>query len=352
MNRIREIDIIKGLGIILVVLGHSFPDAEMMSFNGNNIYKLIYNIIYSFHMPLFIFASGYVSYKLLNIKGFTNKYYQIKKKFLRLIVPYIIISIPALILKYFFADLAYNSFNFSNSVVNILLGRSPMGGVWFLYALFLIFVIVLFTNNIKLEIMLLIFTLINIFSNNITEIFNLNKISQLGVFFFLGIAANKYNNFTKLLIKNRLTTILSLFSFIPMVYCSRYLGISIGKLFCSVMGIYLTLVTSTKIIKYNLVANVIEEFGRYSFDIYIISWFVQIPIRVILFTILKIDYTNIMILMFILGLAIPYYVSKVVLRKYKITNTFILGNFYEVSVRQTRALKDSIGDEFNSYSSK
>lgn len=47
-NRIEWLDIAKGIGIVLVVLGHIYT---------NNI---VYNWFYSFHMPLFFFVSGYV----------------------------------------------------------------------------------------------------------------------------------------------------------------------------------------------------------------------------------------------------------------------------------------------------
>ena len=48
-NRIEAIDIARGIGILLVVIGHVLPT--------DNIFRLI---IYSFHMPLFFFLSGIV----------------------------------------------------------------------------------------------------------------------------------------------------------------------------------------------------------------------------------------------------------------------------------------------------
>ena len=48
MFRNTRIDIAKGIGIILVVLGHA------------NLNMVLTNIIYLFHMPLFIFISGYL----------------------------------------------------------------------------------------------------------------------------------------------------------------------------------------------------------------------------------------------------------------------------------------------------
>jgi len=49
-NRIQYIDIARGIGILLVVLGHN--DFSIIS-------PFAYHVIYSFHMPLFFFLSGY-----------------------------------------------------------------------------------------------------------------------------------------------------------------------------------------------------------------------------------------------------------------------------------------------------
>ena len=54
-NRDQFLDIAKGIAIILVILGHTFQ-----GFGENFDYLVGYRVIYSFHMPLFIFISGMV----------------------------------------------------------------------------------------------------------------------------------------------------------------------------------------------------------------------------------------------------------------------------------------------------
>jgi fucose 4-O-acetylase-like acetyltransferase len=77
-QRLLYIDNLKGILILLVVLGHciqnALPDYE------NN---LLFRFIYSFHMPLFIFVSGFVSYKDEYRPG------SITKRFLQLVVPFL-----------------------------------------------------------------------------------------------------------------------------------------------------------------------------------------------------------------------------------------------------------------------
>lgn len=53
MERIKDIDIAKGIGILLVIIGHSFPESY------------IQRLCYCFHMPLFFFISG-LCYNHLN----------------------------------------------------------------------------------------------------------------------------------------------------------------------------------------------------------------------------------------------------------------------------------------------
>lgn len=57
INRVRDksFDVIKGILIYLVVLGHSIH----LEFNDSSWNNSLFAFIYSFHMPLFIFISGY-----------------------------------------------------------------------------------------------------------------------------------------------------------------------------------------------------------------------------------------------------------------------------------------------------
>lgn len=71
--RKKEIDLARGIGILLVVLGHS------------NISSITHKFIYSFHMPLFFMISGYL-YDEEKYKDNTLNF--VKKKFNSYIVPY------------------------------------------------------------------------------------------------------------------------------------------------------------------------------------------------------------------------------------------------------------------------
>ena len=59
----QDVAVIKGLGIILMVLGHAIAIY--------NDYIALYDFIYMFHMPLFFFCTGYFikDKYVLNIDG-------------------------------------------------------------------------------------------------------------------------------------------------------------------------------------------------------------------------------------------------------------------------------------------
>lgn len=54
-----EINIARGVGVLLVLLGHSFPDAEIGVF-AHPIGQWIYEVCCSFHMALFFIISGFL----------------------------------------------------------------------------------------------------------------------------------------------------------------------------------------------------------------------------------------------------------------------------------------------------
>ncbi len=65
-KRIPYIDTVKGIGIILVILGHTYQ-----------VPQLLHDVVYSFHMPLFFVVSGYVynetKYNQYSIKDYLLK---------------------------------------------------------------------------------------------------------------------------------------------------------------------------------------------------------------------------------------------------------------------------------------
>ena len=87
-NRIEEIDIAKGICILLMVIGHS------------GMKNMIHDFIYAFHMPFFFFISGVTT----NVQKPFNLF--IKSKVVGLLVPFIVYFIIQLPLYAYLHDLS------------------------------------------------------------------------------------------------------------------------------------------------------------------------------------------------------------------------------------------------------
>ncbi|MEG1998528.1 MAG: acyltransferase family protein, partial [Bacteroidales bacterium] len=146
-KRYNNIDISKGIGIFLVVYGHfgGIPNLNPSYFS------VLYQFVYTFHMPLFMALSGFLFGKLFS-EDFSYKSFIIKKA-KRLIIPYITYSLLLFIIKYaagFFVTLKYPLL--LNDAIYFILVQPNIGFasfLWFIYTLFLIFCIVPFFKKIN-----------------------------------------------------------------------------------------------------------------------------------------------------------------------------------------------------------
>lgn len=187
MNRIIQLDIAKAICIILVVIGHYIPN------DSPNWYIMIHNVIYTFHMPLFMFASGYiyiVTKKEISYGAF------IKKKLKRLMVPYFTTSIIIISIKL----LTQGNLNVENPVTSlsyIKMFYVPEAGffLWFIWALWWIFVIIPLIKTTKQHYIFFLFCLIiSLIPFTLPEEFCFEECKKMFVFFMFGILSfeNKY----------------------------------------------------------------------------------------------------------------------------------------------------------------
>jgi fucose 4-O-acetylase-like acetyltransferase len=138
-KRLTFIDIARAICIILVVIGHYLPD------NSPNWYLILNNIIYAFHMPLFMFVSGYICSAVKKNTGYKDF---VLNKFKRLIIPYFFVSIVIISIKL----LTEKNMHLENpislsSFYEIFYFPSAGFFLWFIYVLFLIFLMIPFVNN-------------------------------------------------------------------------------------------------------------------------------------------------------------------------------------------------------------
>ena len=123
-KRVEYIDIARGIGILLVVMGHN--DFSLIS-------PFAYQVIYSFHMPLFFFLSGYFLDASISFFEF------IKKRFHAVLKPYFFT-----IFLIYFTSVSFEQMRFSTALLRI--NKSLYGSgyyldwvqLWFLPHLFVV----------------------------------------------------------------------------------------------------------------------------------------------------------------------------------------------------------------------
>ena len=302
-DRDNVFDIVKGISILLVVLGHTY----------NNI---THNFIYLFHVAIFFIISGYF---------FNPSYLESKEKFLVLIkkrilslwVPYVSYNFVALLFQNIFLKIgflttdleAYNSLgcflpdgyntyvNVKSAIIYILKSfcfmnsRPFAGGLWFLGGLFFVTFfysfIQIILNKIKCGKFHFVFSLIFLMMGYLFEYLHLpNKIGLFKqidiiliseIMFELGVLIKNYslvNQYKKLRVNIKL--IIFIISLISLVLFSHLGTISIASrsiinpifyVFVSILGFIFTLNLSIGINKMYLLRNIFIYCGKHTIPI-------------------------------------------------------------------------------------
>ena len=92
------IDIAKGVAILLVVIGHSFPDAAVRGGVRIESLQTFREVIYLFHIPLMFFISGMLSKRIFRHAEHNDRWHYIYDRFKRLMIPYFCVGILGLLL--------------------------------------------------------------------------------------------------------------------------------------------------------------------------------------------------------------------------------------------------------------
>jgi fucose 4-O-acetylase-like acetyltransferase len=271
-ERLIYVDQIKGIAILLVIMGH------LIQFNGLGTDNAVFEFIYSFHMPLFFIISGYIGFKTVNIHSVKSYGSFLKKKFISLVIPLLFWSL--IVSKFFFAESWY--------VISIddLTDTLLHPGLWFLQYLFIILAFyglfhwISFTCNkrqgfIPDLILLLIFILLfcaGIFFINK----NLFTLLLYPSFFFFGVFVSKYKNIESLIMKTPVFEC-CLLLFMVLVCHWTFAGDMLDDLYKVIISIsfFIVIMNVCLRIRWNqFVSNQIVIFGQYSLCLYIEQFYI------------------------------------------------------------------------------
>lgn len=309
------ISFLQSFAIILVVLGHSSPNTDILN---QYIWNVILNqFVYSFHVALLFFISGFLfiyTYKEMSLTKFLNK------KIPRFFIPFISLNIIAYIVKnLFFSKFIVNK---QETLLKMLLfpWEGPISYFWFLYAIFfMLFISKLIyphiLQNIKIIYILLFITiLINIIMpyNKTYDLFCIISFLHYYVFFILGMITSKYwNNFQQLLSIKLILPSLILYIFLTILnYKNPY---SCLKFFIALLGILIFIYVAKIMEKHNkkLLCGIIDG---YYYQIYLLHWF-GLSLSRCIYKMGYLDYCHSFIIIFISGIIFPI-ITTIIIRKY------------------------------------
>lgn len=269
-NRINYLDIVKGIAIILMVIGHIIPSKSIIN-----------SIIYSFHMPLFIIVSGYF-YKEKNLREILQK--MIKQFWL----PYII----SIIFVYLIKSIINNNFDIIFLLKYTLLGvskkklfsLSELGALW--YIPFFIVINILFwiikkiskNNDLKLLFLVAICFFLGLILGykKIYLPWSIDVAMTCILFYYIGYILNKYN-LLNYIIYNKIFIACMLFVYL-LTFNFGNIEIAIRKypfgLIC-----FMNSISGCMIIF--LISNIIDKFLKKTSTI--LAWYGKYSIYILIF---------------------------------------------------------------------
>jgi len=343
------IDIAKGVAIILVVYGHVIQHS-MAPGTREFFLNPVFKVIYTFHMPLFVFISGFLMASSLNRKSVGDVFVARVKS---LLLPFMSLVFLGTIITYvlnriFGYDIA--SVNITGSLVDQLFFKPS---VWFLFTLFALSGILAY--SVKLEkyfggvIFAVIYFLLMIIPYN--EYCALYYIKWFYPFYLAGYLFNKYNVKVPgvLISAGILPVSLGLFSWLVIywhtndyIYINKmnfmsyqYFSETLRLMYRYIMGflgIILVFYLSGYLVR-SKAGALLGKIGAYSLDIYIIQMFIlegiyprliyKVQVHLDLGSPLTLYVAAPLIAMFFVGVCILS--SKLLIRKYRLLNALLLG---------------------------
>ena len=288
-NRLVSIDIARGLGIILVVLGHTVRPG-MLDIPWCNFF---FQLIYSFHMPLFFVLSGY-TFALTYGKYLNKPALFAKKKIKSLLIP--LLTWATMVYLFFFvaysiprlsALLSSADFEMVNPLYYLYLmfvWENPYAAhLWFIWVLLAITLIAFgfakLTKDSPRWPLLLTFIaipcyLVAILFNPPTAIY---KILFYLLFFALGILIAKFSSF--FMKESRLSTISSLIGCVVLVTVSLLIVLKLIpqrglwldlQTVVQTVAVFPTILGMLHLCKRITRLTLLQKLGRDSFAIYLL----------------------------------------------------------------------------------
>ncbi|MFW7266632.1 acyltransferase family protein [Gluconacetobacter sp. Hr-1-5] len=276
------VDNVKGIGIILVVLGHVLRGIEKAGIvQKNSALIVVDSIIYSFHMPLFFFVSGLFFHNSL---GKRHSDGLIRNKFDTIVYPYIVWSIVQGCIEIILSHYTNSHFR---PIELLSIMWTPRDQFWFLYILMMCFVVFIIFESafVKVNYFLvtIILSVLCVFRDRLHAPFIFDLFLANAVYFSVGILCGKFMVlFEGMCQKYIVFLLVAAFSsqYIFHFFCGfNYTRIGFFSLYLSLISILFIIGIS---INLENRMGVIKYIGKYSMPIYLIHVIAGSGARIVL----------------------------------------------------------------------
>lgn len=306
------------IGIILVVLGHSFHQYPLKD---DFINDFIHGKLATFRMPVFMFVSGFLMYYTTYIKNHVKSVPTfLREKLNRLIIPFIVLCTITFIPRVMIGGLADESIRFSlKSLLESFTYQDKIviPTLWFLQSSFTLLIITYlvlgFLNklNVREDITLIslviIFSILYILYPFTSTFLSINKTMELGIYFVLGVCYSRYYKIVDHYIPWENIFLLLIFISGWLITYEMF-ALSGRMIICSLFGIAMCISFAKILVKYN--ARFLDHLIGANYIIFLLSWYFNILTQQVLSHYVVLPWYIHTILSLISGIYIPWLFYK------------------------------------------
>ena len=306
------------IGIILVVVGHSmheYPDNDM----GRT--TLLYRMIYSFHMPLFLFVSGFLMVYGMELKGKAVSWRNfVSSKLRRLMVPFVVLTAVTFFPRAMMSGMADDPVTLSVESFRdsfIYTGSLVIPYFWFLQVCFTLLIINFTILHIGRRLhlpdlpvytaLLLIFLITPFASIGTTNTFSLHLTVETGLYFIIGaIYARYYQHINRLFPRNST----SAFAGSAAIFAGLFALTENTSLFplCTLAGITMCISSSKLLDSHDI--RILDHLSGANYIIFLLSWYFNIATQQILHHFVELPWWVYSTLSLLTGIYIPWLIYR------------------------------------------
>jgi len=321
---------LSSFAIFMILYLHSFPRMDYGRDTYMWYFVRLHELVDSFPIYIFFFISG-VLFLHTNPEGKEIGYADfVYKKLKRLLLPYITLSVAAYPVKAVMSAYAMRPVGFSvRALIETIIvpSRNTIFFFWFLPTLFLVF---LFApslrkavfhphKNILIPLLTVIMIAFNLF-NPLKHVlfFNIGGACKVAVYFWAGCVFYLFKDAFERHYRHWHTLIVAVL-FVVGHFCG--IGESYVRLPVSILCILLFY--DLAVIYEERDLKIFRRVDGYSYQIYLLSWFFQVAVRIVFDQVLKMNFLIVFFLLYLSGLVFPIGVAKIVERYVPRLKSFI-----------------------------